>query len=115
MEAKESIESIETNKNRSYFDGGVLANLGYGLLCAAITAITFGICHPWAFCIKKEWRTRHTVVDGRRLVFDGTGAQLFGNWIKWLLLMFVTIGIYSLWVSVKMMQWEAKHTHFVED
>lgn len=106
---------METKENLSRFDGGVLANLGYNILCVVITTLTFGICYPWAFCIKKEWRTRHTVIDGRRLVFDGTGAQLFGNWIKWLLLTIVTLYIYSFWVSVKMMQWETKHTHFVDE
>jgi len=27
-------------------------------------------------------KIKHTVVDGQRLYFDGTGTQLFGNWIK---------------------------------
>ena len=40
-----------------------------------------------------NWEVKHTVIDGR-LYFDGTALQLFGNWIKWLLL---TI-IYRLWI-----------------
>lgn len=44
--------------------------------------------------------------------FDGSATQLFGNWIKWLLLTVITLGIYGLWVRIKMTQWVTKHTHF---
>ncbi|WP_314011819.1 hypothetical protein [Mogibacterium diversum] len=37
-----------------------------------------------------NWEIKHTVIEGRRLEFDGTAVQLFGNWIKWLLLTIVT-------------------------
>ena len=26
-----------------------------------------------------NWEIRHTVIEGRRLEFDGTAVQLFGN------------------------------------
>ncbi len=58
------------------------------------------------------WEVRHTTIDDRKLVFDGTGAQLFGSYVKWFLLCIVTIGIYSLWMPVKIRQWKVKHTHF---
>ena len=53
----------------------------------------------------QNWKTRHTVIDGQRLYFDGTGAQLFGNWIKWFLLTIITLGIYSFWLKIKTEQW----------
>ncbi|MBF1355611.1 MAG: DUF898 family protein, partial [Mogibacterium diversum] len=53
------------------------------------------------------------VIEGRRLEFDGTAVQLFGNWIKWLLLTIATFGIYGFWVSIKLRQWKTMHTHFV--
>lgn len=49
----------------------------------------------------QDWKVRHTVIDGQRLYFDGTGAQLFGNWIKWFLLTIITLGIYSFWLKIK--------------
>ena len=58
------------------------------------------------------WETRHTVVNGRRLAFDGTALQLFGNWIIWLLLCIITLGIYSFWVGIALRKWKAAHTHF---
>ena len=59
-----------------------------------------------------RWETKHTVINGHRLKFDGTALQLFGNWIKWLLLTIITLGIYGFWVCIKIKKWTTKHTHF---
>ena len=67
---------------------------------------------PWAVCMVYNWETKHTVVDGRRLKFDGTALGLFGNWIKWSLLCIITLGIYSFWLAIALKKWKAKHTHF---
>lgn len=60
-----------------------------------------------------NWEIRYNVIEGRRLEFDGTAVQLFGNWIKWLLLAIVTFGIYGFWVNIKLRQWKTMHTYFV--
>ena len=41
--------------------------------------------------------------------------QLFGNWIKWLVLTFITLGIYGFWLNIKLEQWITKHTHHVNN
>lgn len=97
---------------KSYFDGSLLQLIGWRILGTIVSSLTLGICAPWAICMVYAWETKHTVIDGRRLVFDGTPMQLFGNWIKWLLLTIVTFGIYSFWLAIKLKQWKAKHTHF---
>ena len=97
---------------QSKFTGGLLGMIGIAILQAVISFITFGFGVPWAICIKERWYAKHTVIDGRKLTFDGTGAQLFGNYIKWFLLTIITFGIYSFWLSIKMKQWVTKHTHF---
>ena len=61
-----------------------------------------------------SWETKHTVIEGRRLRFDGTAMQLFGSWIKWLLLCFITLGIYSFWVGIALKKWKVKHTFFAD-
>lgn len=101
---------METND--SYFDGGLLQLIGWNILGGIITAITFGICYPWALCMIYEWETNHTVVNGKRLKFTGTATGLFGQWIKWLLLCIVTFGIYSFWLSIALKKWKAKNTIF---
>ena len=95
----------------SKFDGGLLGLIGIQLLCSFLIAITIGIGTPWATCLKEKWYTNHTIIDGKRLYFDGTGGQLFGNYIKWFLLTIITLGIYGFWLSIKMKQWVVKHTH----
>ena len=98
----------------SYFDGGLLQLIGWNLLGAIITFLTFGICYPWALCMVYGWEIKHTVVEGRRLKFTGTAMQLFGNWIKWLLLCLVTCGLYSFWLSIALKKWKVKHTEFAD-
>ena len=96
----------------SKFTGGLLGMIGIGILQWLIIMVTFGFGVPWAICLKESWYAKHTIIDGRQLTFDGTGGQLFGNYIKWVILTIITLGIYSFWLGIKMQQWVAKHTHF---
>ena len=95
----------------SRFTGSLLGLIGINLLQGLIIFLTFGIAAPWAICIRQRWIARHTVIDGRQLIFDGTGGQLFGNYIKWFLLTIITCGIYSFWVAPRMYKWVASHIH----
>ncbi len=97
----------------SYFDGGLFQLIGWQLLGALVTVFTLGICYPWALCMVYGWKIRHTVIDGRRLTFTGKPIGLFGNWIKWLLLCVITVGIYGFWLGIALEKWKTKHTHFV--
>ena len=81
--------------SESYFDGGLMQLLGRKIVAALISAVPLAICVPSAECL-----------------IDGTGLQLFGNYIKWFLLTIITIGIYGFWLDIKMRKWVVKHTHF---
>jgi len=100
-------------EEKSYFDGGLLSYIGWIILGFFITTCTVGICFPWAICMFYGWKINHTVIEGKRLKFNGTAMGLFGNWIKWLLLIIVTLGIYSFWVHIKLEQWKVKNTTFL--
>lgn len=97
----------------SKFTGGLLGLIGINILCGLLITFTLGLGLPWAVCIKQRWIAKHTIIDGYQVVFDGTGGQLFGQYIKWFLLTIITIGIYGFWVSIKMQQWITKHTHLI--
>ncbi|GAB2989583.1 MAG TPA: DUF898 family protein [Promicromonospora sp.] len=91
------------------FDGGAATWFGVQLGGFLITLLTAGICYPWAVVMTYRWKTKHTYLQGRRLRFTGTAFGLFGHWIKWLLLMVVTLGIYSFWVYPRLTKWIVEH------
>ena len=95
----------------SQFTGGLLGLIGINLLQVLMIGLSLGLGTPWAICMKERWMARHTIIDGKQLTFDGTGSQLFGNYIKWFLLTILTLGIYGFWLDIKMKQWITKHTH----
>jgi len=103
---------INPESSDSYFDGGLLQLIGYGLLAGIIVTFTLGLGYPFAACMLYRWEAKHTVINGRRLRFDGTAMQLLGKWILWFLLTVITFGIYGLWLNIKLKQWRTKHTHF---
>ena len=100
---------------QSKFNGGLLGYIGISLLMFVIIVFSLGLATPWAVCIAQRWSAKHTIIDGHQVVFDGTGWQLFGNMVKWLLLTVITIGIFGLWVPIKSMKWVVKHTHLLPD
>ncbi|WP_341271095.1 DUF898 family protein [Syntrophomonas wolfei] len=47
-------------------------------------------------------------------MFTGSAISLFGNWILWLLLTIITLGIYSFWVGIALEKWKVKNTQFAD-
>ena len=94
------------------FDGSAGSYLGNAILAFLITVLSLGIALPFAIVLRQRWKTKHTYVNGRRLIFLGTGIGLFGNWIKWFLLIVVTLGIYSFWVAPRITKWVVESTDF---
>ncbi|MDR0719319.1 MAG: DUF898 domain-containing protein [Treponema sp.] len=100
-------------RGTSVFDGSVLGNFGTNLAAWLLGFITLGIAVPWAVAYRQRWLTSHTIIEGKRLKFDGTGGQLFGKYIIWFLLSIITLGIYAtFFLPVRMQQWVTKHTFF---
>lgn len=100
--------------NNSYFDGKLRQEIGISILSFLIIVVSLGILTPWAVVIRYNWQIKHTVIEGKRLAFDGTALGLFGNWIKWFFLTIITLGIYGFWLNIKIMQWKTSHTYFEE-
>jgi uncharacterized membrane protein YjgN (DUF898 family) len=100
------------NSARFRFDGGAATYVGTALLGALITVCTLGICYPFAMVLNQRWRAKHSYIDGQRLLFTGSAWGLFGNWLKWLLLSIVTLGIYLLWVGPRIARWRWENTDF---
>lgn len=98
--------------NQSFFDGGLLTYFLYWLAAFVLTTITLGLALPWAYCLLVEWKTTHTVIEGRRLAFSGSGLSLLGHWLLWWFLCLITLGIYSFWVFIALERWKIANTRF---
>jgi len=111
---------MDKKQKESYFDGGFWELVGWSLLGLLVWTITVGIALPWIYCWFARWRTNHTVIDGKRLRFNGTGGSLFAHyilrgWLLGLILNPLTLGLYLfyyLFVSLK--KWEIKNTSLVD-
>ncbi len=99
----------------SYFDGGLLELIGWRLLAALITIVTLGIANPWAKCMLYNYQFKHTVYNGKRLKFEGTGGDLFVNYFKWVFLSIVTLGIYIFFIPVRKTSWVISHLHYEDE
>jgi uncharacterized membrane protein YjgN (DUF898 family) len=98
----------------SRFEKGLGSWLWLMIWTTVVNGITLGIAYPWTMCAVYGWRINNQVVSGHHLRFDGTGAQLFGKWILWWFLIIITLGIFALWVPIKIIQWQAIHTFSFE-
>ena len=105
----------QAERTDSYFDGKVLEWLGYRILAFIITAVTLGIAHAWAEKLLIAYTIDHTVYNGKRLKFEGTGASLFVQKFKWIFLTIITLGIYGFWVPIKKEQWIVSNIHFEKE
>lgn len=94
--------------NNSYFDGGVLGLLGTNILSVIVMFVPV-VGFAWSKIIKIKWLTRHTVVDSRRHIFEGTVGSLFLKYLLWGLLTVITFGIFGLFVPVKALRWETEN------
>lgn len=86
------MESEMKYGRQSFFDGGLLSLIGQTILGGILTIFSFGILYPWALCMTYGWKINHNVIEGHRMQFNGRAIGLFGHWIKWLLLIIVTLG-----------------------
>lgn len=105
---------IEGLAGESKFTGGLASFLGLQIVNALIMIFTLGLGLPWVVCRTEKWDSEHQIIDGQRIYFDGNAAQLFGNWIKWILLTIITFGIYSVVIPIRKQAWIVKHQSFVK-
>jgi uncharacterized membrane protein YjgN (DUF898 family) len=94
------------------FDGGAGSFLLIGIGSTLLFIFTLGLGLPWAVAMYYRWQTNHTIINGRRLRFTGSGGSLFGHYIVWWVLTIITFGIYGFWVWPQMTRWVVEHQDF---
>lgn len=124
---------------KSKFTGGMFGFMGIYIVAMLLTVCTLGIGAPWAACMLSKWITANTIIDGKRLQFDGKGGGCLGlillcslpllaigalvyytmNYVQdpsMAVLLTVVSGVmsslYVFWFAIRMQKWTVKHTHF---
>ena len=126
----------------SYFDGTIWGYIGKNLLAIIIIVFSLGIAAPWAFCMMQKWKISHTIVNGQRLKFTGSGLEAIGLWIlcvelpyaifcgiivgfclqlfanpssgtlSIILLVLIAASFYTIFIRLQILKWIAKHTFY---
>lgn len=106
--------SIIKNKEKydSYYDNTTKNYIIQHLKWIFLEVITLGLAYPWVLCMKYEEKCEYTVICGKRLKFIGNPKELIKHWFFWWILIIITLGFYSLVVSVRFEQWTAANTIF---
>lgn len=104
------VPDSEIKENGSKFTGKWYQLLGVNLLTFFVTVITLSFGYYWAYCYKERWMSRHKIIDGHALSFNGRGRKFFGKRLLWSLLSLVTLGIYSLLIKGRMLRWTVART-----
>lgn len=99
------------NSGESEFKMPALELFAYDLVVGIGSTITLGIAGPWLLCWKFRAVASQTYFNGRQMTFDGRGGELFVNFIKWLILTIITLGIYGIWARRHLIAWVVKNTH----
>lgn len=119
FEEVEIYQEVETVKKEvrtdSYFDGKLLDLIGWRILAILISGITLGIGIPWAKCMLYNYQLKHTVYNGKRLKFEGTGGDLFVNMFKWIFFTIITLGIYAFFIPVRKTRWVISNIHYEDE
>ena len=85
-------------------DGGMMQ-----IIAIVVTAFLAMLGIAWADIRFIKWETKHTVISGNSISFNGKAIQLLGNCLKWTFLTIITVGIYALWLPIKVRKWKVKH------
>ena len=78
------------------------------LLFAGAMIIGVGFC--WACVFGVKYELKHSIICGQRLQFKANSLNLLFTTIKWTFLTVITLGIYALWIPVKVRQWILRNT-----
>ncbi len=98
-------------KGNCEFNGSGREYLGIFVIHLFLLSIlTLGIYSPWAWVRLFKLKASHTVINGKKVNFTGTGSNLFIVCLVNILLTIITLGIYTPWAICKISKWRAQNT-----
>jgi len=75
-----------------------------------LSTITLGIYSPWAWVRLFKLKASHILINGKEVIFNGTGSNFFIICLVNILLTIITFGIYSPWAICRISKWKARNT-----
>ena len=75
-----------------------------------LSMLTLGIYSPWAWVRLFKLKASHTLINGKKVIFNGTGSNLFIICLVNILLTIITLGIYTPWAICSISRWKAQNT-----
>jgi uncharacterized membrane protein YjgN (DUF898 family) len=103
------------NKDTFQFLGTGLGCLWLTIWTSVLTFITLGLFFPWSYSAWQRWIAQNTYVNGRRLVFTGSGGAFFLRWLLIVVLSLITFGLYAPWGYCLIKRWETDNLVFEDE
>ena len=72
--------------------------------------VTLGLYLPWALVRLFKLKASHSMIQGKKTTFSGTGGDFFVRLLLNGLLTFITLGFYGPWAFCHIFRWKAGHT-----
>lgn len=60
------------------FTGSLAGLVVVNILAGVVSSLSLALLIPWSICYRYRYLASYTIIDGNRLHFDGTAAQLWG-------------------------------------
>lgn len=99
----------------SYFDDKPITYAAFQVLYYFLGLFSATTLTPLTTYLSAKRRVAHTVINGKRLYFDGKLYQIYGHYCLWVLLSFATLFIYTFFIAGETRKWVSKHTYFADE
>jgi len=80
------------------------------LFSRTLVPFTLGLAYPFVYIREKRFFVTGTYYGNRPFAFDGDGRDLFGPWLKALILTPLTLGLYWFWFAAERHRYVWGHT-----
>lgn len=101
------VVGVESKYTVGTFKAGLIS-----VVEALLSFVSLGWLKPVVYIWKMKTEVENTWINGKKLVFTGNVGDLYKKYIIWLLLTYVTFGIYGLFLSRNLLAYQCEHTHF---
>lgn len=100
---------------RFEFRGSGLTYLMIWFASYIFSIVTLYLATPWLYCWRVGWLISNSYINNRRLIFRGSGIQVFGLFIWILFASIFTLGLYIPFGIIRIEKWKFENTYFEDE